>query len=45
MLQAGVAYTYRNLKFENGLNVPSGIVVVFSSKTDLKIKANEKVDT
>lgn len=45
LLQAGVAYTYRNLKFENRLNVPSGIVVVLSSTTDLKNKANEIVYT
>ena len=46
LLQAGVAYiTYRNLKFENRLNVPSGRVVVLSSTTDLKNKAKEIVYT
>ena len=45
IFSSSVAYTYRNFKFENGLNVPSGIVVVLSSTTDLKTKANEKVYT
>ena len=38
-------YTYKNLKFGNGLNVPSGIIVVLSSMTNLKNKVNKKIDT
>lgn len=45
LLQAsGANITYRSLKFENRLNVPSGRVVVLSSTTDLKNKAKEIVN-